>query len=46
LSLPVRSDDLFRPLSAAGVRALELDHGNGDLIRVLDALELAGRSRC
>ncbi len=42
MSLPVRTDELFQPLPAGGVRGLETQYGNGDLIRVLDALGLAG----
>ena len=40
--LPLRTDDLFDPPAAAEVRRLETRHGNADLIRVLDALGIAG----
>ena len=42
MSLPIRTAELFGPLSAGAVRELETTHGNGDLIRVLDALGIAG----
>lgn len=41
MSLPVRTDELFE-LPAEKTRGLELSHGNADLIRVLDALGIAG----
>lgn len=42
MSLPVRTSDLFGPLAAQEVLGLETRHGNADLIRVLDALGIAG----
>lgn len=42
MSLPIRTADLFGPLAAQEVLGLERDFGNGDLIRVLDALGIAG----
>ena len=42
MSLPIRTDELFGPLPAGAVRGLEVTHGNGDLIRVLEALGIAG----
>ena len=42
MSLPIRASELFGPPSAGAVRELETTHGNGDLIRVLDALGIAG----
>ncbi len=42
MSLPIHTDELFGPLPAGGIRGLEATHGNADLIRVLDALGIAG----
>ncbi len=42
MSLPIRTEELFGPLPAGGVRALETRHGNTGLIRVLEALGMAG----
>lgn len=42
MSLPVRTGELFGTLPAGGVRALEARHGNTGLIRVLEALGMAG----
>ena len=42
MSLPIRTSELFQPLSAGAVRRLETSYGNGDLIRVLDALGIVG----
>ena len=42
MSLPVRTDELFGPLPARGVRALETRHGNTGMIRVLEALGMTG----
>lgn len=42
MSLPIRTGELFGPLPAGGVRELEARHGNTGLIRVLDALGIAG----
>ena len=42
MSLPICTEELFGPSAAAKVRALEARYGNGDLIRVLEALEIAG----
>jgi len=40
--LPVRTSDVASGLPADRVRELERVHGNGDLVRVLDALGIAG----
>lgn len=43
--LPVSSADVLAEMSAQRVRSLEQHYGNGDLIRVLDALGIAGPLR-
>ncbi len=43
--LPISSDEVLEGLSPARTRALERAHGNGDLVRALDALGIAGPFR-
>lgn len=40
--LPISSRDVLAGLSPTRVRRLEIEHGNGDLMRTLDALGIAG----
>jgi len=42
LSLPVCTDDLFGVLEAHEVRGLERAYGNGDVVRIWEALGIAG----
>jgi acetylornithine/succinyldiaminopimelate/putrescine aminotransferase len=44
-TLPIRTDDVLAGLSPERVIKLEQTHGNGDLIRVLTALGIAGPLR-
>jgi acetylornithine/succinyldiaminopimelate/putrescine aminotransferase len=43
--LPIASEEVFAGLAPQRVHALERAHGNGELVRVLEALDIAGPFR-
>ncbi len=42
VSLPIRTDDIFTGLSVNATLSLEKKHGNADLIRAVNILDIGG----